>query len=131
MNIPVTTADNVKTPADKKLSLYLDSNTLTLSAKNSAGQTYSFISPQLYMIREYNTAVVGFDNVWLKSDSISSTQAFRAVIFGDNNKYKDGDIFVGNSNESGLGLNVAYGQYNKSFIKAVQPQAVTISWTRL
>jgi hypothetical protein len=45
MNIPVTTADNVKTPADKKLSLYLDSNTLTLSAKNSAGQTYSFISP--------------------------------------------------------------------------------------
>lgn len=115
MNIPVTTADNVSTPPDKKLNLYLDSNTLTLSAKNSAGQTYSFIPPQLYMVREYNTAVVGFDNVWVNSDSTSSDQAFRAVIFGDNNKYKDGDIFVGNDNESGLGLNVAYGQYNKLY----------------
>ena len=69
------------------------------------------------MIREYNTAVVGFNNVWAKSDSesTSSTQAFRAVIFGDNNKYKDGDIFAGNDNESGLGLNVAYGQYNKLY----------------
>lgn len=87
-----------------------------LSAKNSSGQTYSFIPQQLYNIREHNTAVVGFDNIWVKSDDIiSDSQAFRAVVLGDNNKYKDGDIFVGNDNESGMGLNVAYGQFNKLY----------------